>query len=54
MYVLALFWRNRERGVLPKSLNYYMEFEYGLIGQAFELINRIGQDFANKNKQGDP
>jgi hypothetical protein len=54
MYVLALFWRNSNRKVLPPNMNYFMEFEYGLIGKAFNLINQIGQDFTIRNKQKDP
>jgi hypothetical protein len=38
IYVLALYWRNRDRKALPPNLNYYMEFEFGLIGRAFYLI----------------
>jgi hypothetical protein len=54
IYVLALYWRNRGKNVLPENLNYFMEFEYGLIGQALDLISKIGQDFTIKNKQKDP
>ena len=52
MYVLALYERNRQ--LMPKIVNYFMELEYGLITQALELIRKIGEDFAVNNKQGNP
>ena len=54
LYVLALYWKNRDGKTLPANLNYYMEFEYGLIGRALNLITQIGQDFKNNSKQGSP
>jgi len=54
IYVLALYWRNKDKKVLPPNLNYYMEFEYGLIGRAFNLISQLGQDFNLNNQQGSP
>lgn len=54
MYVLALYWKNRDNKTLPPNLNYYMEFEYGLIGRAWHLIEQIGQDFKNNSKKGSP
>lgn len=54
IYVLSIYWRNNNKKQLPDNMNYFMEFEYGLIGKAFDLINRIGQDFTIRNKQKDP
>jgi hypothetical protein len=40
IYVLEFYWRHKDKNVLPPNLNYYMEFEYGLIGQALSIISK--------------
>lgn len=52
LYVLALYLRNS--AMMPNTFNYYMEFEFGLIGKAFELISQIAKDLHNKNKLAEP
>lgn len=48
MYVLALYEKNKT--IIPKDVNQYMELEYGLINRAYDLIHKIGQDFEVNNK----
>jgi hypothetical protein len=52
LYVLALFYKNKNEQLFDEEVNKYMEFEYGLVLKAYNLIYATGNEyFSDKNKE---
>jgi hypothetical protein len=42
LYVLALYYKNKDQGLFDEEVNRFMEFEYALVLRAYGLIYAIG------------
>lgn len=52
LYVLAMY--NKNLLLVPKEVNTFMEFEYGLIRRTYDIIKKVCEDFEINNQQGKP